>query len=303
MNQSNNLTCLLLDFTISWQKTEGVYITNIITCVLNSLFSLLTCAGNFIILHAIRKSQDLHSPLFILLSCLAVSDFLVGAVCQPFFVVIKIAELVDNFSCYCTVRTLQFTFAWITSGVSFLILAVVSIDRLLALTLHLRYDIIVTIPRIFETALVLWGFSITVAMLRFWMSYDQWIFLPLTIFLFTLVVVTFSNSKIFHIVRRHQRQINNQTAAVLSHQTNTVNVLKCRKSAVTVLYVYGLFLVFYFPFSTTMIIESFIGHTASVEIAYAYVTTAVFINSFLNPLVYCWRIRDIRRAVRNVLGR
>ena len=34
-----------------------------------------------------------------------------------------------------------------------------------------------------------------------------------------------------------------------------------------------------------------------MNVAYDYVTTAVFINSFFNPLVYCWRIREIRKAV------
>ena len=119
----------------------------------------------------------------------------------------------------------------------------------------------------------------------------------------TLSVTAFSTFKIFHIVRRHQRQINDQNMAALNVQTNTVNVLKCKKSAVTVLYIYGLLLIFYLPFGVTMLVEAFIGYTRSVKIAYDYATTAVFINSFLDPLVYCWRIRDIRRAVKNVLRR
>ena len=53
-----------------------------------------------------------------------------------------------------------------------------------------------------------------------------------------------------------------------------------------------------------MLVEAFTGYTKAVKIAYDYVTTAVFINSFLNPLVYCWRMREIRRAVMNlILGR
>ena len=50
-----------------------------------------------------------------------------------------------------------------------------------------------------------------------------------------------------------------------------------------------------------MIVETFTGYTLSVKIAYDYVATAVFINSALNPLVYCWRIREIQRAVKSVL--
>ena len=300
MNTSR-LTCFFLDVNID--KSDETFIANVLTSILNSIFSLITCVGNVVILHAIRKTEDLHSPSFALLYCLATSDLLVGAICQPFFVAYKIAEIVDNFSAYCTLRMFQSVSSWITSGVSLLTLAAVSIDRLLALTLHLRYNMIVTIPRVFQTASVIWMFSITVVMLRFWMSND-WMFFPVVILLLTFLVTTLSTSKIFQIVRRHQRQINDQNVAgIVSLQTNTVNVLKCRRSAVTVLYVYGLFLIFYLPFCVTMIVETFVGYTKTVKIAYDYVTTAVFINSFLNPVVYCWRIREIRRAVKNELGR
>ena len=299
MNETHK-TCFF--FPINLDKTEEVFITNILTCIFNSVFSLITCVGNFIILYAIRKDENLHSPSFILLCCLAFSDLLVGAICQPFLVAYKIAELVDNFPTYCTLRLIQELSGFITSGVSLLTLAAVSIDRLLAAT-HLRYSVIVTVPRVFQTTFSLWIFLIAVVIPRFWMKAADWLVLPLVILFLTLLVTPFSASKIFQVVRRHQRQINDQNAAALSLQTNTVNVLKCKKSAVTVLYIYGLLLIFYLPFGVTMTIQALSGYTRSVKIAYDYAATAVFINSFLNPLVYCWRIREIRRAAKNTLRR
>ena len=300
MNKTHE-TCFFLDITL--HKTEEVFVTNILACILNFVFSLITCVGNFIILFAIRKTQDLRqSPSFILLGCLAASDLLVGLICQPLFVAFKIAELVDQFSVYCTLRMLMSISSWVTSGVSFLTLAAVSIDRLLAIILHLRYNMIVTVRRAFQAIFVLWIVSITVVVLRFWINNDlDWLFFPFAIAVLAFIIITLSTFKIFHIVRRHQRQINQQNAAVSHFQTNMVNVLKCRKTAVTVLYVYGLFIIFYLPYCVTMIMNIFIGFTPTVKIAYDYVTTAVYINSFLNPLVYCWRIREIRRAVNNIL--
>ena len=302
MNNTELKTCFFLESNLN--KTEDVFITNIVTCVLNFVLSLITCVGNFFILFAIRKTQDLHSPSFILLGCLTASDLLVGLICQPFFAAFKVAELVENFSAYCTLRMFQSTSGWITSGVSFLTLAAVSIDRLLALTLHLRYNTMVTVRRAFQVICFLWIFSITVVMLRFWINNDRyWLFFPIAISILTFFVITLSTFKIFQIVRRHQRQISEQHTAVSYLQSNTVNVYKCRKSAVTVLYVHGLFLIFYLPFCVIMIMEISLGFTTTVNIAYDYVGTAVFMNSFLNPLVYCWRIGEIRRAVKNILRR
>ena len=288
-------TCYYL--TVTMDETEEDCISNITICILNSVFSVITFAANFVILYAICKSQNLRSPSFILLCCLAFSDLLVGAICQPFLVALKITELVDNFPTYCTFNMIHDVSDYITSGVSLLTLTAVSIDRLLAVILHLRYRTVVTVPRVLQTAVFLWIFTATVVVLKFWISYTTWMFLPLIILLLTFLVTTFTTFKIFHVVRRHQRQISDQHMAALSRHTSTVNVLKCRKSAINVLYIYGLFLLLYLPFCVTMIVEAFNGYTKAVTVAYDYVTTAVFINSFLNPVVYCWRIREIRKAV------
>jgi len=138
-------------------------------------------------------------------------------------------------------------------------------------------------------------FVVTIVMLRFWIK--KWLIFPLIITLLTFFVTALSTLKIFQIVRRHQRQITQQQQSV---QSNTINALKCKKSAVTVLYVYGLLVIFYLPVFVTVFIETFTGYTKTVKIAYDYVLTVVFVNSFLNPVVYCWRIREIRRAVKDV---
>lgn len=299
MNATGHQGCFFLD--VNMDDTEETFIANILTSVLNSLFSIITCLGNSVILHAISQTQELHSPSFALLFCLATSDLLVGLICQPFFVAYKTAELVGSFSMYCTLRMIQSISSWITSGVSLLTLAVVSVDRLLALTLHLRYNMVVTIPRVLKTVFLLWIFCTTLVLLRF-VIISGWIFFPMIILLVTFVVTTVSTFKIFRVVRRHQRQIHDQNRACMNLDS-TRNLLKCRKSAVTVLYVYSLFLIFYLPFCVIMLVEAFTGYTRTVKIAYDVVTTVVFINSFLNPLVYCWRMREVRRAVENTLGR
>ena len=292
---TSNVKCFFLD--VNLEQTKNTFIASILTCILNAVFSLLTVSGNFIILRVIWKTQELHSPSFILLFCLAAADLLVGLICQPFFVAYQIAELTDNFSAYCILRMIQNISGWIATGVSFGTLSGVSIDRLLALTLHLRYNTIVTVQRILQTVFMVWIVSVAVVMLRF-LRIRPWIIFPAVVVVVSFVVTAISTFKIFQIVRKHQRQISQQNQSV---QNNTVNVLKCKRSAVTVIYVYGLFVILYLPFCATMFVETFTGYTLAVKITYDYVTTVVFINSFLNPIVYCWRIGEIRRAVTNLL--
>ena len=296
MNSSNvsHLSCFFLN--VDLDQTKDTSIAIILTCTLNAVFSLLTSTGNIIILYIICKKQELHSPPFTLLFCLSVSDLFVGLICQPCFVVYNIAELSEHFSVYCKFRITQTISSYITSGMSLVTLSGISIDRLLALTLHLRYNTVVTVNRIVRTVSVFWIVLIMVVVLRFWIS--EWIIFCTLLLLSTFVVTTLSTLKIFQIVRRHQRQITKQQQSI---EFNTITALKCRKSAVTTIFVYGLFVFFYLPFGVTMLVDSFNGYTPGVKIAYMYTGTVVFINSFLNPLVYCWRITEVRRAVKNLL--
>ena len=295
MNKSSLLTCSFLD--IHLETSKEILTANIIICILNAIFSLITFMANAVILHAIKKTQELHSPSFILLFCLAAADLLTGLICQPFFVAYKIAELENDFNAYCPLRMIQTLCGWTTAGVSLVTLSGISVDRLVALTLHLRYRTIVTVPRVIQIAICTWIGCTIVVLLRLWLK--NWLFLPLVILLLSFFVTVLSALKIFQLVKRHRRQINQQQQSI--ENNNMVNVFKCRKSAVTVFYIYGLFLLFYLPFCVTIIVDSFTGYTKVVKITYDFAATAVYINSFLNPFVYCWRIREIRQAVKNTL--
>jgi len=296
VNMSNTSLLYCSFLSVNLEQTKYTFIADILTSVLNAVFSLMTTTGNFVILYVIWKKQELHSPSFNLLFSLAASDFVVGVICQPFFVAYHIAEFMGNFNAYCVLRIIQHLFSYTTTGVSLATLSGISVDRLLALTLHLRYNTVVTFNRVVLANFAVWLGSAAVAALNFWKT-TVFISLAVAVLLLTFIVTALSTFKIFHIVRRHQRQISQQQRSV---ERNTVNALKVRKSSVTVLYVYGLIIIFYLPLLVTVFVYNFTGYTTRVKIALDYVTTVVFIGSFLNPFVYCWRMREIRQAVKNV---
>ena len=302
MNKTEKTCFFFEDIYLNFDEAEGVFVTNIVTCVLNSIFSPVTCLGNFLIVFAIAKTQDLHSPSFILLGCLATSDLLVGLLCQPIFVACKITELKRNFKMYCTLKMLLNTLAWIAIGSSCLTLAAVFVDRVLCLTLHLKYNATVTVSRIFKMTSVLWIFVIAFVFMRFWVN-SAWNFIAIAVSVLIFLVIAISTLKIFQIARRHERQITVQALALSHLQTNTLNAFKCKKSTVTILYIFGLLLLFCLPYFIVSIIDIFFGYTTKVNISYSYALTAVFMNSLINPFVYCWRLKEIRQAVKNILRR
>ena len=302
MNRSN-LACFFL-VSVHWQQTGEHNTVSVISCVLSFIFALSAVLGNGTIMLVIWKTRELHSPSFTLLFCLAVSDLLVGLFGQPSFVTFKIAELNENFNAYCNSRMTQFFFGWITCGVSFITLSSSCIDRLLALTLHLRYKTVVTVPRVIKVVVVVWVLCSAWTFSKFWFG-DKGIILPALIALVTILITAFCTFKVFKIARKHQRQIHEQNHATFVSNSCAVDALKCKKSlaAVTVLYIYGLPLISYLPFLAVMVVEAISGVTRSVKVAYDLTTAVVFMNSSVNPIIYCWRLKQVRRPVKHYLKR
>ena len=104
--------------------------------------------------------------------------------------------------------------------------------------------------------------------------------------------------KIYLIARRHQRQIQHQH----QHQRqasneNNARVTRLKKTAFNTFIVYILLICCYMPFSFATLYG---GMSLKV---YFTTITPMFLNSSLNPLLYCWRDREIRIAVKQLFCR
>ena len=295
MMNKTDLKCLFLD--VHWQLTPQYITVSVMSCVISSIFALTSVLGNGTIMFVIWKTKELHSPSFKLLFCLAAADVLVGLISQPSFVAFKTAELLRQYNIYCNLRLIQFFSGWIIGSVSYLILSAISIDRLLALSLHLRYNSIVTVPRVTSLVIVIWLLISILTASKIWLG-DKWVVFPIVMNVFAVLTTALCTYKIFYIARKHLKKINQETQAAIHIHSRAVDVVKCKNSAVTVIYVYVVMLLFYLPFLAVMIVENVGGVTPSVQLSYDLVTTFVFLNSSVNPIIYCWRMKQVRSAVK-----
>jgi len=294
--------CLFLD--VNYNSTEYLFIGHIVTLVLNSVSSLTAVAGNGVVILVVWKTPALHTPSNVFLCCLAISDLTVGLIAQPCFVIHKIGELLESYSMYCTTRILAESVGYITAGTSVLTMTGIAIERYLALYLHLRFKEIVTTKRILVAALCLWVFFILLAASRFWIANDS-IFNNIIISLiFVSLTFTFlAYLRVLKYVRRHENHIRDQktiqTAQRCPVEYRLTKMTRYKKSTLTMVYILGIFVLCYIPFLCVKVVYKIDGYTTSVKTASLYASTIVFLNSSFNPLVYCWRIPDIRKAVKD----
>ena len=290
--------------TVTWHN--ALSFGNIIMAVLNSILSVMTVCGNVFVISVIWKREVLHVPSNILLCCLAVSDLLVGLISQPSFVIYKVTGIKESLAVYFnTAYTVSALTGYMFSGVSLLTMCAISVDRYLALKLHLRYTAVVTVTRVLATVIGFWlvcAISITLRLVM--ENTDHWNIIPLGILLISLLVIMVAFSKVFKIVRRHQRQIHDRfELAAHFHGRSAVEVARHKKSAMTMLYVLCAFLLCYVPLLCTFVARAVYGFTFPVKIAHDCTTTVVYLSSSLNPPLYCWRIREIRVAAISKLMR
>ena len=178
-----------------------------------------------------------------------------------------------------------------------------NVDRFLAVYLHLRYQEIVTPKRVVSILILIWVISTTVALFRITDEHDVFFSTSLNVFLTTsLITIAFLQCKMYSIVRRHRFQIHAQQVQG-SGQTEdeTRTTFERQKPSVSgAFYIYVILLICYLP----KIFSEFAGMKSKdriFQILQQSTVTLVFVNSCLNPLIYCWKLRHIRRTIRMIL--
>lgn len=265
----------------------------IINCVLNAPLMLISILGNALVLTAVRRTPSIHSPSMTFLYSLAVSDLLVGMIVQPLY----IANTLTNIR---VLKLLTGMMAFFVCGVSLDTITAISVDRLIALLFHLRYATLVTKSRVRYTILVIWLTKAISSAFYLWKRRECHLLSAVTTVI-CLLISTFSYIKIFLIVRHHQSQIHvqQQTLQTITSEGRNVNMARLKRSAINTFVFYIFLIICYFPMYILSTLHGISYMNWITEWDFAH--TAVFMNSSINPILYCWRLRELRTAVAKTL--
>ena len=270
---------------------------------LNIFLSIAAFLGNTLILVALHKETSLHPPSKLLYRNLAITDLCVGIIVEPLAVTYLTSVVKERWDiCYYSFPTEVFS-AYTLCSVSLLTLTAISLDRLLALLLGLRYRQVVTLRRTFITVIALWILSIVGACTIFWnpliTSWCQCITTALS-----LVITIFAYTKIFLTLRHNQIHVDHVQSHVFPGQPSQAippNIARHRKAVNSALWVQVTLVVCYVPFGIAVALTPLRGMPLSSYLALNFAGTILYLNSSLNPLLYCWKIREVRQAVKETL--
>ena len=217
---------------------RGVESELIFLSALNIFLSVTAFLGNTLILVALHKETSLHPPSKLLYRNLAITDLCVGIIVDPLFVSYWTSVVKERWD-ICYYAELAASFSGLTlCVVSLLTLTAISVDRLLALLLGLRYN---------------------------------------------------------------QIDVQSHAAQGQPSQGVPLNIARYRKAVYSALWVQGTLGICYLPYNIAVVLTPQRGMPLSIYLARNLAFSMVLLNSSLNPLLYCWKIREVRQAVKETL--
>ena len=266
--------------------------------VLNALLIPICIAGNILVLAAVWRNPSLHTPSTIFLCSLAVSDLFVGFLLLP--VRIAIARFIlSGSSSYSRLLQARIILTIQLCCVSLETMTAISVDRYLALRYHMRYPDVMTSRRATCVAATFWWINVILSLLSIWKK-NASLLVVVVFAALCLFISSITYNAIYRIVRHHQHQIHAQQQAVQSMNAEQNLKIQAKKRAANTFIYYICMLLCYIPGAVSALITVTDEQHWNIMISW-YFETIMFMNSAINPFLYIWRNREIRRAVLKIL--
>ncbi|ETE69163.1 Melanocyte-stimulating hormone receptor, partial [Ophiophagus hannah] len=255
---------------------------------------------NLLVVAAIVKNRNLHSPMYYFICCLAISDMLVSVsnlVETLFMLLIEHGMLVIEASLVKQVDNVMdmLICSSLMSSLSFL--GVIAMDRYITIFYALRYHSIMTIQRAAILMVAVWLVSIVSSIL--FIAYDSTAVLMCLVafFLSVLTLIAGLYIHMFMLAHRHARQISTMYGKQHAPQFTSM------KGAITLTILLGVFLICWGPFFLHLILILICPSRPACKCYFRYFSLYLILiicNSVVDPIIYAFRSQELRRTLKEV---
>ena len=158
-----------------------------------------------------------------------------------------------------------------------------------------------THKRVVAVVISVWLLSTFLSLLTLSISPDIYELVMVICVTVGLVITTMVYIRIYLAVRRHKNQIQVLQVQQVAQEGEVAVFSGLVKSAVGTFYVHLVFLLCYLPILISLVAKKMNGPSIVFKRFSLVAFTLAFLNSSLNPVIYCWKMRHIRHAVMNIL--
>ena len=158
-----------------------------------------------------------------------------------------------------------------------------------------------THKRVVSVVILIWVFSIFISLMIWWVLFDNIRVVVIILGVAALVVTAVVYFRIYLAVQHHKKQIHVLQVPQATENSEIANMANVVKSAFDIFYVFLLFLICSLPPFIFVAVFQINGPSIPLQKVFLFLWTSVFLNSSLNPVIYCWKMRHIRHAVMDIL--
>ena len=267
----------------------------IVTILINSISCPFTVLLNVLVIMAVKRRPRLQSNTNILLACLAVTDALTGLTTQPSFILWKTFQLLGMTSFDNIMRVLHNSFLRSVSVCSCLHLMLLTCERLTAIKFTMYYPYVVIKRNIKVAVIAFWIFSIFLEILHIRNQKVIVSVLGGLVLNSCILFISFSYVILYRETRRHRNMIKTQQLP----QEEVERFVKENKALKTTVIVVGTVLLCLLPAAITRVLTlaAPFWKPSLFFVLMPWIRTCGMLNSFFNPLIYCWRQQEMRKFV------
>ena len=293
--------------------TEGdtqnvpVLVSLISTVIINGITGPLTLVLNVLVIMAVKRRPRLQTNTNMLLASLAVTDAVFTALLvQPSFILWKTFHLLGR-TRQETVNAIRFHNSSLRTAFMFssLHLMLVTGERLVAIKFFTRYPYVVTKQNIKRAVTVLWMSSIIWGTAEVVAQVNSkgaigYMNVPLAFVLISCVLfITCSYVILYRETCRQRKKIKTQQLP----QEAVERFARENKALKTTVYIVGAVVLCFLPMGIFLFWVALLPpvvNPTKLKCYFAFlpwIRTLGILNSLLNPLIYCWRQKEMRKFV------
>ena len=250
---------------------------------------------------AVKTSPRLKSNYHILLASLAGTDLMTGGLAQPLVVAAQIYRLSGNsadFYQVCLLDNISRITSVLCITASILHLMLLSVERYVTITYPYKYLEIITKRRLISSAVFVWSF----AALSDVLSVKDIFPFSFRVFLIviSISILIFCHIAVYRETRAQMRKIKSHQ---VSEEAREV-FLKEKKAMNTTTVIIGVVLFSFLPIILQRFMFLSLLSSPATKLVTEYACRSLMLcNSVCNPLIYCARNREFRKAFERLLRR
>ena len=305
LNETNSFLCPSLPIRVTslpYRSTPTTQIVTLLTCIINGISCPVAIMENLLVFMVVLRKRNLRTVFNTSVLCLAFTDLLIAMFIQPAFIAYQTEKYIKGIYA-CVPYFIKTVFEFWCVGLSFVTLALITLERYVAVFKPFLYRASVTRVRvmmvIFSGWLVWSVFSFSLRFSSFGMKLEAYSILSSILITLTLLEIIFVYIKLYKFTRIKDRSVTQVSNTPDQDQNRAIDDPET-KATQTIIIITGAFFLCFMPTLCASIVHQAAAAKDDVilHVIYPLAECALFLTALVNPAIYVWRNASVRSSLK-----